>query len=187
MFTIGTLPVGHEEAAALTDIPDADRLPPMRRWGLAEVRRIVLDRLGDFPARVYLIGSHARGTWHRYSDIDVAIDPARPMPPETYSDIVEALEESTVPYFVDVIDVGRFPDLAERARSEGVRECRTAGLLTDEQAAAALGVIDDRNLVAYTYKESVAVDLRQRLSNYADLLETWCSSLTATMEKSGDP
>lgn len=96
----------------------------MRRWALAEVRRIVLDRLCGFPARVYLIGSHARGTWNRYSDIDVAIDPARPLPPLVYSDIVEALEESTIPYFVDVIDVGRFPDMAERARTEGVEWTR---------------------------------------------------------------
>lgn len=62
-----------------------------------------------------------------------------------------------------------------------VRECRNAGLLTDEQAAAALGMIDDRNLVAHTYKETVATDLRQRMSNYADLLEKWHKSLTANL------
>ena len=109
---------------ALAGVPDAATLPPMRRWALGEVRRIVLDGLARHPARIWLIGSHARGTWHHHSDIDVAIDPAEPLPPLVYSAIVEALEESSIPYFVDVIDLARFPDMAGRVRAEGIEWTR---------------------------------------------------------------
>jgi hypothetical protein len=109
-----------QEEAALAGVPDAATLPPMRRWALGEVRRIVLAGLKGHPARIYLIGSHARGAWHHHSDIDVAIDPAEPLPPGVYSDIVEALEESAVPYFVDVVDLSRSPDLAPRVHREGI-------------------------------------------------------------------
>ena len=94
---------------------------PVRRRALDTVRRIVLERLGDRPARVYLFGSCATGRLSRFSDIDVAIEPLEPLPPGLLLDIEEALEESTVPYFVDVIDLSRAsPDLRARVLAEGV-------------------------------------------------------------------
>jgi len=47
---------------------------------LDEVRRIVLEALGGHPTRVYLFGSWARGSGSRISDIDGAVDAARPLP-----------------------------------------------------------------------------------------------------------
>lgn len=71
---------------------------------LAEVRRIVLSRLAG-RAHVYLYGSRATGTGGRTSDIDVGVVPTEPLPPGLLSSIREALEDSTVPYPVDVIDL----------------------------------------------------------------------------------
>lgn len=51
----------------------------VRRRAPETAGRIVFDRLAGHPARVYLFGSRARGD--------------------------EDLEESTVPYFVDVVDL----------------------------------------------------------------------------------
>nr|WP_295835863.1 nucleotidyltransferase domain-containing protein [uncultured Azospirillum sp.] len=78
---------------------------PVRLRALDTVKRIVFERLVGHPARVYLFGSCARGDGGHWSDIDVAIDPAEPLPPGLIGEINEELEESTVPYFVDVVDL----------------------------------------------------------------------------------
>lgn len=70
---------------------------------LKEIRRIVLNGLRGYRARVYLFGSHARGDMQRASDIDVAILPDEPLPAGLLSTIREALEESHVPANVDLV------------------------------------------------------------------------------------
>ncbi|MFS2010165.1 nucleotidyltransferase family protein [Azospirillum sp. CT11-132] len=78
---------------------------PVRLRALDAVKHIVLEQLAGHPARVYLFGSCARGDVGHWSDIDVAIDPLEPLPPGLIGEINEELEESTVPYFVDVVDL----------------------------------------------------------------------------------
>jgi hypothetical protein len=86
------------------------------------VRRIVLDRLAGYDAAVYLFGSRARGDAARASDVDVAIDPRQPLSPLLLGDLAEALEESTIPYRVDIVDLGAAePSLRARVLKEGVR------------------------------------------------------------------
>ena len=60
-----------------------------------------------------------------------------------------------------------------------VRECRGAGLLRDDQAADLLRMIDDRNLIAHTYKEPLAVALFDRLPGHARGLAAWHDALTS--------
>ena len=67
--------------------------------------RIAVRELGAQPARLYLFGSRARGEAARASDIDIAILPDAPLEPGTLARIRDALEESTIPYEVDVIDL----------------------------------------------------------------------------------
>lgn len=88
---------------------------------LERVKGIVLEALADYPVRVYLFGSRARGAGRRTSDVDVAIDSDEPLPPIMLSNLREDLEESTVPYFVDVIDMESVsPEFRRRILSEGV-------------------------------------------------------------------
>lgn len=95
-----------------------DRPEPER--SLEEVRAIVLSGLRGVPARVFLFGSHARGLARRTSDIDVAIL-SDDLPAGVLSEIREALEESTIPYQVDLVDLGHAdPSLRERVLREGV-------------------------------------------------------------------
>ena len=97
----------------------------VRRRALDTVRRIVFDRLAGYPARVYLFGSCARGDVQRWSDIDVAIDPQEPLPSGLRSDIEEDLEESTVPYFVDVVDLSTArPEFRDEVKREGIEWTR---------------------------------------------------------------
>lgn len=88
---------------------------------LAEVRRVVLAGLGSHRAKVFLFGSRAVGGAREGSDIDVAILPLEPLPIETLADIREALEESTVPYRVDLVDLQFAPStLRDRVLREGI-------------------------------------------------------------------
>ena len=67
--------------------------------------RIASRELGAQRARLYLCGSRARGDAARASDIDIAILPEAPLQSGTLARIRDALEESTIPYAVDVIDL----------------------------------------------------------------------------------
>jgi len=81
-----------------------------RERAIGEVRRIVLNSLGPRRAQVLLVGSSVHGNLHRRSDIDVAIDPIDPVPDLVFSQIRNALDESEVPYRVDVFDLSRLND-----------------------------------------------------------------------------
>ena len=88
---------------------------------LDRVRSIVLERLAGRPARVYLFGSWATGTRRRSSDIDVAIETPAPLPAGVLAGLREALEESTIPYRVEVVDLADAgPAFRERVRREGI-------------------------------------------------------------------
>ena len=85
------------------------------------VRQIVSSRLQGQDARVYLFGSHATGNARKYSDIDVAILPLKPLSPEILTEIREALEESDVVRNVDVVDLSETDEkFRRRVEKEGI-------------------------------------------------------------------
>ena len=91
------------------------------RW-LGAVREIVLRELAASSATVYLFGSRARGTARRGSDVDVAVDGASDLSIHTLSRLREVLEESTIPFRVDVVDLrDATPAFRERVLAEGIR------------------------------------------------------------------
>ena len=89
---------------------------------LDRVKSIVLDRLSEHDVAVYLFGSRAGGAPRAASDIDVAIDAGAPLPRIVLARLRDDLEESTVPYRVDVVDLAECDTaFRERVRREGVR------------------------------------------------------------------
>lgn len=99
----------------------ARTIGPHDETALDRVRAIVLQQLAVRPVSVYLFGSWVRGTQHRSSDIDVAIDGGEPLPIGALARLRDALEESTVPYRVDVVDIAEAaPGFRERVRREGI-------------------------------------------------------------------
>jgi len=60
-----------------------------------------------------------------------------------------------------------------------VRACRQAGLLSEDGAMRALRMIDDRNLTAHTYNESLAQAIFGRLPEYARLMHVWLDAMDA--------
>ena len=88
---------------------------------LEEVREVVLRGLGPVRAKVFLFGSRASGKATGISDIDVAVLPLETLPDGMLSRIREALEESTIPYHVDVVDLSTVDEgFREQVLAEGV-------------------------------------------------------------------
>src|SRR5712691_2984063 len=97
-------------------------MDPVRERAIAELRRMVLAALGEHDAEVWLFGSCARGEAFPHSDIDIAILPRDELPSGFFSDLAESVEESSIPYGVDVVDLRRAaPTLVEEVRREGVK------------------------------------------------------------------
>ncbi|MBI3016216.1 MAG: nucleotidyltransferase domain-containing protein [Candidatus Tectomicrobia bacterium] len=89
---------------------------------LDEVRRIIWEVVGKGTATVYLFGSWARGDAGPNADIDLAIEAHAPLPRGTLALLRERLEESHVPYRVDVVNLEDVdPDFRRRVLEEGIR------------------------------------------------------------------
>jgi predicted nucleotidyltransferase len=78
---------------------------PTRRRAVENLRKIVLGAIGERNAAVYLFGSHARGEVRHASDIDVAVLPREELPIGFLTELAEQIEESTIPYNVDLVDL----------------------------------------------------------------------------------
>ena len=88
---------------------------------LDQIRDILCRSFHGYRVKIYLFGSRARGTASTGSDCDIGIDPLEDLPKGLLSRIREELEESCVPYLVEVIDLSRAAsDFAERVRREGM-------------------------------------------------------------------
>ncbi|MBV9586620.1 MAG: nucleotidyltransferase domain-containing protein [Alphaproteobacteria bacterium] len=93
-----------------------------RRQALVELRQMVLKALGNRDAEVWLFGSCARGEVMQHSDIDIAILPRGEIPEGFFANLGETVEQSTIPYDVDLVDLRRAaPTLVEEVRREGVK------------------------------------------------------------------
>src|SRR5689334_22239655 len=94
----------------------------VRERAIRELRRMVLDALGDRQAEIWLFGSCARGDVRQHSDIDIAILPRDPLPAGFFAELAADIEDSPIPYDVDLVDLRRAdPALAEEVRREGIK------------------------------------------------------------------
>lgn len=85
------------------------------------VEQIVFPVLARRKAGLKLFGSRARGDARRASDIDLALVAAQPIDPAELAGLREALEESAVPFRVDLVDYASAPDsLREAIDREGI-------------------------------------------------------------------
>jgi predicted nucleotidyltransferase len=77
---------------------------------LETVRRIVLRRVDTERYAVFLFGSRAENDARSSSDIDVGVWGEEGLPRCVIAEIKEELEESIVPYHVDVVDFSNVSD-----------------------------------------------------------------------------
>ena len=79
---------------------------PVRERAVEKLRRIVLEALRDYDAAVWLFGSCARGDVRQYSDIDIGILARDDLPFGFLSILRADIEDSDIPYDVDLVDLG---------------------------------------------------------------------------------
>jgi len=80
------------------------------------IKEIVFKHLDPAKNRAYIFGSRVRGDNSRFSDFDLGIEGEK-LPAEIYFSIVQDLEDSDIPYKVDVVEMrevsDRFKDIAK--------------------------------------------------------------------------
>ncbi len=85
-----------------------------------DLKRFLKEYFEGYKVEIYLFGSRAKGTHMEGSDIDIAI-----LSEEDISDRIAILrailEESNLPYKVDIVDLNRAPYLKDRVMKEGIR------------------------------------------------------------------
>ena len=88
---------------------------------LNQVKHLVQKGLEGHDVKVILFGSHATGKAGRSSDIDVAVLPAGKLPVGLLSQIRESLQESYVPFNVELVDLSQTDEaFMKRVLAEGI-------------------------------------------------------------------
>jgi len=72
---------------------------------LDRVKSIINSILQDEDLKIYVFGSRARGSAKQYSDLDIALESDSKIDSNKMSKITTELEDTTIPYKVDVIDL----------------------------------------------------------------------------------
>ena len=130
---------------------------------LEEAKRIVLGKLGGTRAKVYLFGSRAQGNPRAASDIDIGILDDAPIADILLSDIRETLFESTIPYRVDVVDLGQVDaEFRRRVLTEGIPWKDKQRLATARNVGGETMIRNDQELAV----------MRERVTKIERLLET---------------
>lgn len=88
---------------------------------LSILRKHVLQKMQNENVKIYLFGSWARGIQRDSSDIDIAIEYKSEEKYGKIGELRESIEESNIPYRVDVVDMRRISkDFAKKIRKDGV-------------------------------------------------------------------
>lgn len=81
--------------------------------------KIIREIIPDPQLKIILYGSRARGDARATSDYDIAIDLSEKIPDRFISRIKEKLENSDIPYKVDIVDLN---GIAEELKQRIIRE-----------------------------------------------------------------
>lgn len=95
------------------------RKPPKLKT-VEDLRDFIKEFFKGKPVKVYLFGSRARGSNSPYSDVDIAVDSEVDIRRDLLI-LRELLEESSLPYKVDLINLRGAPYLRETVEREGIR------------------------------------------------------------------
>jgi predicted nucleotidyltransferase len=72
---------------------------------LSMLRRIVAEQIDTRHWQPVIFGSRAQGRGHRFSDIDLGFVGDEPLPAALQTRLGDALDESDIPYVVDIVDL----------------------------------------------------------------------------------
>ncbi len=86
-------------------------------------KKIILEIINKYipECKIYLFGSRARKTHSPGSDIDIAINCEKKIQTSNLSQIKEDIEESIIPYFVDVVDMHAITnEMKKQIKNDGI-------------------------------------------------------------------
>lgn len=83
-----------------------------------QIKKIIRKAFGRQRVTIVLYGSRARGNARPNSDYDIALKSVRPLPAEIISEIKFRLEESNIPFKVDIVDLAGVSDELKRSISK---------------------------------------------------------------------
>ncbi|HLU23869.1 MAG TPA: nucleotidyltransferase domain-containing protein [Bacillaceae bacterium] len=93
----------------------------LRKSILQQLNHILTEALVDYNVRIYLFGSWARNEEKQSSDIDIAIESLEEIPVESWIKLIDKVEESTIPYNVDVVNLKEASSsLIQNVHKEGI-------------------------------------------------------------------
>lgn len=99
---------------------DREKLP-LKASDRYAIGRIFAPLVAEMDARLVLFGSRARGDARPRSDIDLAVRSEQPIAAATLAQLRDALEESQVPFRIDLVDYARASvQLREAIDREGI-------------------------------------------------------------------
>jgi predicted nucleotidyltransferase len=75
----------------------------------AQLKKILFQHIDPKNYTVFVFGSRATGASETFSDIDIGIE-GQPLSAKTKREIEEALEESDIPFRVDIVDFSTVND-----------------------------------------------------------------------------
>jgi len=85
---------------------------------LNQLKQLLKEFYREKDVKIYLFGSRAKGNFRENSDVDIAIEGQD----LNISTLTFILEESNIPYKVDVIDLSKAPEaLKEEVLKTGIR------------------------------------------------------------------
>ncbi len=88
---------------------------------LQDLRKLLKKYIGKRKVKIYLFGSRAKGSARATSDVDIALLPMQPLPENFFADLREILEESNIPYMIDIVDLSQADNaFKEKILTEGV-------------------------------------------------------------------
>lgn len=87
---------------------------------IEQTKRIVLSRVNDKNISVFLFGSRAKGSGEGHADIDIGFLSKKEIDPRLLRKISDDLEESRVPFHVDLIDFSKVQDKFKKAAMKEV-------------------------------------------------------------------
>jgi len=86
---------------------------------LEMLKTIVNKQVDTAQSRPVIFGSRATGRAHKFSDIDLGFVGPKPLPRNIQTQLWLALDESDIPYVVDIVDLSvaqaDFKEVAEQA------------------------------------------------------------------------
>jgi len=87
---------------------------------IEELKKILIDFFKDKGVKIYLFGSRARGDNSIFSDVDIGIISDNDISKHIVY-LRELLEESSIPYKIDIVDLSKNDRLYKIVLQEGIR------------------------------------------------------------------